>query len=79
MTDPQLLAELLGALPSYTEATFTLQNGTTVKGIARDYPRPGRRWTTTDGWEWFIDADSITDAGITNVTIDGPISLAVAA
>ena len=73
---PELLAELLGALPSGTTATFTLVNGETVRGEARDYPRgPGRRWTV-GGWEWFIDAALLER--IIAVVIDGPIELGVA-
>ena len=75
MIDRTYLAELLGRLPAYTEATFTLINGQTVKGMARDYPTgPGRRWTV-EGWEWFIDAATLDR--ITTVTIDGPIEMRV--
>lgn len=73
---PELLVELLGAVPSGTTATFTLIGGRTARGEARDYPRPGRRWTV-EGWEWFIDAAFLER--VVSVTIDGPIELAVAA
>jgi len=72
---PELLAELLGRLPTGTTATFTLYNGKTVKGEARDYPRgSGRRWTV-DWAEWFIDAAALEN--IIAVTIDGPVELRV--
>lgn len=58
--DPEYAAQLLGQLPSGTEVEFTLYNGTLAKGEARDYPRPGRRFTV-DGWEWFVTAELLAD------------------
>lgn len=61
-------ADVLASVPTYTEATFTLASGREVRGIARDLPRPGRRWTV-DGWEWFIDADLISRMEIIRVDL----------
>lgn len=67
--DTHFVVDLLGAVPTYTEATFTLANGQQVRGIARDRPGPGRRWTV-NGWEWFIDAALIDRVSITHVAVD---------
>ena len=64
--DATFLAELMCIVPSGTEAQITLCNGKTVKGMARDYPRPGRRWTV-DGWEWFISSHSLDDGTIASI------------
>lgn len=66
---PDYLATLLGSVPTYTEATFTLGYGRTVTGIARDIPKLGRRWTV-NGSEWFLDADAITRVGVTRVAFE---------
>jgi hypothetical protein len=69
MMDAEFMADLLGRVPTYTEATFTLANGQQVRGIARDMPRPGRRWTV-NGWEWFIDAALLDRISVTRVDVD---------
>ena len=66
--DAVFVADLLGTVPTYTEATFTLANGQTVHGVARDMPRPGRRWTV-NGWEWFIDADLLNRVEVVKVDL----------
>lgn len=73
--NPEYTADLLASVPTYTEATFTLDRGKEVRGIARDLPRAGRRWTV-DGWEWFIDADLIRRLGIVKVSIN-PVTVEV--
>jgi hypothetical protein len=67
--DSEFLATLLGSVPAYTEATFTVAGGRTVVGMARDLPRLGRRWTV-NGWEWFLDADTLTRLGVTHVAFE---------
>ena len=63
------MADLLGTLPNYTEATFTTLNGKTYRGIARDLPKAGRRWTV-EGWEWFITPDTLRTMEIVKVEIE---------
>jgi hypothetical protein len=66
------LAELMGRVPTYTEATITLARGNVIRGIARDLPTgPGRRWTV-EGWEWMIDADLLERVSVISVDINLP-------
>lgn len=70
MMSAATLVDLLGAVPTYTEATFTLYDGRTVRGIARDRASgPGRRWTV-NGWEWFIDVETFDRLGLQSVAFD---------
>jgi hypothetical protein len=73
------LIELMCAVPAYTEATFAFADGRTVQGLARDYPRPGRRWTV-GGWEWFINAGLFERLDIESITFGGftaPVEVSV--
>jgi hypothetical protein len=67
--NPDYIADLLGTLPTYTEATFTTMNGRTYRGIARDLPKNGRRWTV-DGSEWFITAEALRNLEVVKVDIN---------
>jgi hypothetical protein len=55
--DPDYAEQLLGMLPSGTRVEFTTARGDLVTGEARDYPRPGRRFTVNGMWEWFATAE----------------------
>jgi hypothetical protein len=66
--DYHYLAALLCALPSYTEVVIYNQRGDVLKGLARDFPKEGRRFTV-EGWEWFIDAEALERVGVTKVEI----------
>jgi len=69
------IAQLLGTLPSYTEATFTNSRDESYVGIARDLPKNGRRWTV-NGSEWFITAETLQVLEIVKVEIDlGPLEV----
>jgi hypothetical protein len=76
------IVTLLDALPSYTEIEIemarpevraTLRGETTTHRLmARDFPRPGRRFTNlTTGTEWFIDAESLERINAVAVRIPG--------
>jgi hypothetical protein len=67
--NPDYIADLLGTLPSYTEATFTNYRGESYRGIARDLPKAGRRWTV-NGNEWFITAETLRVLEIVKVEIE---------
>ena len=67
--NPDYIADLLGTLPTYTEATFTTLNGRNYRGIARDLPRAGRRWTV-NGSEWFITAETLRNLEIVKVEVE---------
>ena len=57
----QRISDIMCAVPSYTEAQITFVNGKTAKGLARDMPGQGRRWTI-DFFEWFITPEVVENA-----------------
>ena len=61
MLSAERISDIMCAVPSYTEAQITFTNGKTVKGLARDYPGEGRRWTI-DFFEWFITPEVVANA-----------------
>jgi hypothetical protein len=57
-------------LPSYSEIEFEWANGNVTHLMARDIPRPGRRWTSlTSGTEVFGLAEALIDRGAVKVRI----------
>jgi hypothetical protein len=57
------------ALPAYAEIEYTWDGHRTTRLMARDLPRPGRRWTSlTTGTELFGLAEALADRDDVTIT-----------
>lgn len=63
VTDATQAVAAIAAAKPYAEFDLVTERGT-VRLMARDYPRAGRRCTNlTHGTEWFVDADGLARVG----------------